>query len=197
MPPKGVRFRRIRTGNHGAWAVDLFHRDFFPHYLDQPLVFPTRQGGPGEPSNWPSGHIDYIMLSALSCSPNQLYYIPTKTGIPEADKAELRKWLDWGRKNIAYLKVRKDLPDWPAAGKVDGSAHILQDHGYVFLFNPNAEAMEGTFSLDESIGLVAGEQFRVGSVYPAGQTRENLARGQKVSWSIPAESAVILEIAVQ
>ena len=179
------------------WSRVRVHRDFFPHYLDQPLLFPTRCGTAGKPSNWPSGHIDYIMLSALSCSPNQLYYMPTTTGIPDADKAEIRKWIDWGRKNIAYLKVRKDLPDWPAAGKVDGSAHILQDHGYVFLFNPNAEAMEGTFSLDESIELVAGEQFRVGSVYPAGPTRENLARGQKVSWSIPAESAVILEIAVQ
>jgi hypothetical protein len=67
----------------------------------------------------------------------------------------------------------------------------------VFLFNPNPEALEGTFSLDESIGLVAGERLRVGSVHPVGQTRENLARGQKVSWSIPAESAVVLEIAMQ
>ena len=194
----GTGDKNLSAGDHiRKWSRERVHRDFFPHYLDQPLLFPTRCGAAGKPSNWPSGHLDYILLSALSSSPNQLYYMPTNTGIPDADKAEIRKWLDWGRKNIAYLKVRKDLPDWPAAGKVDGSAHILQDHGYVFLFNPNAEAMEGTFSLDESIELVAGEQFRVGSVYPAGQTRENLARGQKVSWSIPAESAVILEIAVQ
>ncbi len=75
------------------------------------------------------------MLSALSSSPNQLYYLPTKTGIPDKDKAEIRKWLDWGRKNVEYLKVRKDLPDWPAPGKVDGSAHIVGDRGLVFLFN--------------------------------------------------------------
>jgi hypothetical protein len=31
--------------------------------------------------------MDYIMLSALSCSPNQLYYLPTKTGIHDPDKA--------------------------------------------------------------------------------------------------------------
>ena len=194
----GTGDKNLSAGDHiRKWSRERVHRDFFPHYLDQPLLFPTRCGAAGKPSNWPSGHLDYILLSALSSSPNQLYYMPTNTGIPDADKAEIRKWLDWGRKNIAYLKVCKDLPDWPAAGTVDGSAHILQDHGYVFLFNPNAEAMEGTFSLDESIELVAGEQFRVGSVYPAGKTRENLARGQKVSWSIPAESAVILEIAVQ
>ena len=95
------------------WSRTRVHRDFFPHYLDQPLVFPSREEGPGKPPNWPKGHLDYVLLSGLSCSPNQLYYLPTKTGIPAADKREMRKWLDWGRKNVEYLKVRKDLPDWP------------------------------------------------------------------------------------
>ena len=52
------------------WSRIRVHRDFFPHYLDQPLLFPSREGGPGKPPNWPKGHLDYILLSALSCSPS-------------------------------------------------------------------------------------------------------------------------------
>ena len=44
------------------------HRDFFPHCLDRPSLFPGREEGPGRPDTWPSGHMDYIMLSALSSS---------------------------------------------------------------------------------------------------------------------------------
>ncbi len=110
---------------------------------------------------WPSEKIDYVMLSALSSSPNLLFYLPTKAGIPVQDKAEVRKWLDWGRKNIEYLKVRKDFPQPPAAGKVDGSAHIAGNKGLIFLFNPNPQSLSTRFALDaESVGLTHGTFFR-------------------------------------
>ena len=110
-----------------TWSRIRVHRHFFPHYVDQPPTFaaPKSMKGP----DWPSEKIDYVMLSALSSSPNQLYYLPTKAGIPAQDKAEIRKWLDWGRTNIRYLQVRKDLPQWPEAGKVDGNAHIIGGQG--------------------------------------------------------------------
>jgi hypothetical protein len=184
---------QIRT-----WSRVRVHRDFFPHYLDQPLLFPSREGGPGKPGNWPSEHIDYIMLSALSSSPNQLYYLPTKSGIPTADKAELRKWLDWGRKNIEYLKVRKDLPDWPAPGVVDGSAHVLSDQGLVFLFNSGKKPLEGRFALtDEGIGLKSRGNFQVSQEYPPSNRRTTAAFGQTVCWEVPGETAVVLKVQVR
>ncbi|MCU0873484.1 MAG: hypothetical protein MUE50_14175 [Pirellulaceae bacterium] len=177
------------------WSRVRVHRDFFPHYLDQPLLFPSRAGAAGRPGNWPSGHLDYILLSALSSSPNQLYYMPTKTGIPEADKAEIRKWLDWGRKNIAYLKVRKDLPDWPAPGKVDGSAHIVGDRGLVFLFNPNKTPLHGEFALtEESVGLEGGGSFSIAQEYPAPGRTQTARAGETIRWEVPAQTAVILRI---
>jgi len=47
------------------------------------------------------------------------------------------------------LKVRKDLPDWPATGKVDGTAHIVGDHGLICLFNSSATQLTGEFALTE------------------------------------------------
>jgi len=178
-----------------AWSRVRVHRDFFPHYIDQPLLFPTRSGAQNRPSNWPRGKLDYILLSAISCSPNQLYYMPTKTGIPEEDKAEIRKWLDWGRENAAYLKVRKDLPDWPAAGTVDGSAHLCDDQGLVFLFNPNKDLLRGEFPLTEQgIGLKGEGTFKVSQVYPESDASLTARSGETVRWEVPGETSVVLRL---
>ena len=150
--------------------------------------------GPPHGRPWTSEAIDYIMLSAISSSPNQLYYLPAKSGLPEADKREIKKWLDWGRTHAAYLMVRQDLPDWPQAGKIDGSAHLLGDHGYLFLFNPNPEAQPANFSLDESIGLTQGTSFSITAEYPDSKLKTGLSRGSPVSWIIPPRTATILSI---
>jgi hypothetical protein len=167
-------------------------RDFFPHYIDQPLLFAAKEGGP---CKWQSEKLDYELLSALSSSPNQLFYMPTKSGIPDKDKAIIRNWLAWGRKNIEYLKVRKDLPDGPAVGKVDGSAHIVSDRGLVFLFNSGKIKLSGQFALTEdSIGLKGKGNFQVSQEYPASDRKIVSASGQTVRWEVPAESVIVLRI---
>jgi hypothetical protein len=131
------------------------------------------------------------MLSAIACSPNQLYYLPSKTGIPQHDKMIIRKWLDWGRRNVHYLMVRKDLPEWPAAGKVDGFAHVVRDRGFVFLFNPNPKTLSASFRLDGSIGLAEGSKFNVSSAYPAKAVKQGLMLGQQLDWPVPGQNAVL------
>jgi hypothetical protein len=176
------------------WSRVRVQHDFFPHYLDQPLLFPSR-GNRNDPPNWPRGKLDYILLSALSSSPNQLLYFPTKTGIPPEDKIEIRKWLDWGRKNIAYLQVRKDLPDWPGPGRVDGSAHVVGDRGLIFLFNSGKDSRRGEFALSEqSIGFKAEGEFRVRQEYPESAQRIEARSGTTVQWEVPGESVVLLRI---
>lgn len=83
-------------------------------------------------------------------------------GISARDRAEIRRWLDWGGRNVDYLQSRKDLPDWPAAGKVDGDAYLVDGEGLVFLFNPNPKGMHGEFRLDaQAIGVKAGSVFMI------------------------------------
>ncbi len=178
------------------WSRVRVHHHFFPHYLDQPQVFVGPKSMGKRYPDWPSEAIDYLMLSALSSSPNQLYYLPTKAGIPARDKETIRKWLDWGRKNEKYLMVRKDLPDWPAAGKVDGSAHIIQDRGLLFLFNPNSQPLPGVFRADsESLGLARGGPFQIIQSYPPSGVKKRFRFGDEVRWEVPPRSALVLEIA--
>jgi hypothetical protein len=194
------------------------HYEFLPHYLDQPLLFPSWAGtesvkwdagqysdllplafpiwdGKGKPPVWPRGHLDYLLLSGMSSSPNQMYQMPTKTGIPDEDRTEIRQWLDWGRKNAEYLRVRKDLPDWPAPGKVDGSAHIVGGSGFVFLFNSSKDSLKAGFTLSaESIGLAGGSAYRVSQYYPAAEHMVTARYGDPIRWDVPAETVLILEI---
>jgi hypothetical protein len=139
--------------------------------------------------------LDYVLLSALSSAPNQLYYLPTKTGIPAADKREMRKWLDGGREHVDYLKVRKDLPDWPASDKVDGSAHIIGDRGFIFLFNSGKKLLDGEFALSEySIGLRGQGNFRLSQVYPPSQRSIQSTFGEAMRWQVPGQTALILDL---
>jgi hypothetical protein len=197
-------FTLLETGTGGSnlaagdeirtWSRVRVHHHFFPHHLDQPLLFPSRATR-GAPPNWPRRKIDYIMLSGLSSSPNQLYYLPTKTGIPEEDKAEIRKWLAWGRQNVEFLKVRKDLPAWPGQGKVDGSAHLLGDRGLVFLFNPHSKTLSADFHLDErSIELQGKGRFTIRQEYPLSGGTIERNQGDNVEWPVLPKSAVVLRI---
>lgn len=179
---------KIRT-----WSRIRVERQFFPHYLDTPQVFGIPHSYHGG-TKWESSGLDYVMLSALACSPNQLYYLPTQSGMPDRDKQIIKKWLDWGRKQIAYLMVRKDLPEWPKAGNVDGFAHVKEDRGYVFLFNPNSKKLPGTFRLAEAIGLTRGKEFDVVSIHPDHASQHGLSRGTPIQWEVPPHTAVVLEI---
>ena len=91
--------------------------------------------------------------------------------------------------------VRKDLPDWPTPGKVDGSAHIVGQRGFVFLFNPNKDPLQGTFALsEESIGLAGNGTFRISQHYPVAERAIAVQYGETVPWNVPGQTAVILEI---
>jgi hypothetical protein len=189
----GTGISNVAAGDEVRTASRIrVHHHFFPHWLDQALLFPSYAG---HVPAWPSTKIDYLILSALSCSPNLLMYLPTKTGIPEADKVEIRKWLDWGRANVKYLLVRQDLFDWPGKGKVDGSAHFIGDCGLIFLFNGTKEEKTAEFALTaESTGFMGAAPVEIRQDYPAAVRRETYRPGATVTWTVPAETAVVLRI---
>ena len=194
IPGMGPQPKNVLLGDKiRHWSRIRVHRHFFPHYLDSPLVFDAPKSM--SQREWTSEKIDYILLSVLSSSPNQTFYLPSQAGIPPADKHQIKSWLDWGRKNVDYLMVRRDLADWPAPGKVDGSAHIVGDRGLVFLFNPNATPLNGEFALTaESIDLRGEGTFSITQEHPT-RGRVQIARsGETIRWEVPAHTAVVLRI---
>lgn len=115
----------------------------------------------------------YNLLSSIATAPfnHVINYIPARDSdefkaFSDEDKAFFRRWLDFTDENMEVLRNVRPIIGQPMVGRCDGTAAILDDHGYVFLFNPNYRAMDAEFKLDASIGLTRGENFILRELYP-------------------------------
>jgi len=85
------------------------------------------------------------------------------------------------------------------AGRVDGTAAVVEDRGIVFLFNPNPDRQQARFKLDASIGLAKGERFMIKELYPeegrlVGSPEGLWSPGSDVVLSLPGREAAVYEI---
>jgi hypothetical protein len=118
----------------------------------------------------------------------------------EEDKAWFRKWLDWTDANAAFLRRLRPIIGPPMIGRVDGTAAIREDRGFVFLYNPNYGRMEARFRLDASIGLARGTWFVVRELHPwegrliRGPSGELWEHGEEFVMEMDGTQAVVLEI---
>ena len=116
------------------------------------------------------------------------------------DKAWIRDWLAWTAQNKQYLLHTRTILQQPALGNVDGTAAIIGDRGFLFLFNPNYKQLPASLSLDESIGLTKGERFLLKEIYPQkgrliGKPGAGTwSRGDVVNLSLDGTSSTVIEV---
>ncbi len=84
----------------------------------------------------------------------------------EVDRAWLRGWLEWATSHKELLRRTRHVLGQPALGKVDGTAMIDADSGYIFLFNPDPRRLAARVPLDASIGLTSSGHFAIHEVHP-------------------------------
>ena len=96
----------------------------------------------------------YSLLSSIAAAGwnNVLNMIPARDTeefrhFSEADKQWFHHWIDWTNENKAYLRNTRTILGEPAVGKIDGTSALINGHGYVFLFNPNAKRLSTTLDL--------------------------------------------------
>jgi hypothetical protein len=143
---------------------------------------------------------EYGLMSALSGGVDLGFLVQ----LPHFDSAEARnkyvafvaKWKKWATENLDCLKVKRDLFGQPLrAGGIDGSAHILDGRGFIFLFNPTAERHIGRIPADWRIFLNAGRAYEVKTIYPdEGQSLGSYAYGSDFSVDLSAGSCKVVEI---
>ncbi len=63
--------------------------------------------------------------------------------------------MDWTDQHRDLLQRLRPIIGPPALGRVDGTAAVEGDHGFVFLFNPNYRELDAEFALDETHRLDA------------------------------------------
>jgi hypothetical protein len=142
----------------------------------------------------------YSMLSALQASHhgqlNEWPLLDSKAD-PKHVFDDLKYWKQWAGEHMDYLSDRVTLFGMPCRKDgIDGSAHILRDDGYIFVFNPwPGEAKWGSIPLDGMIGLERGERFSVDEI--STKTPKRLAvvkRGDAFVFSIPAKTALLFAV---
>ncbi|MFN9820230.1 MAG: LamG domain-containing protein, partial [Akkermansiaceae bacterium] len=95
----------------------------------------------------------YNVISTISMS-TYCQIGPGFKGLAHAENREfLKKWRAWAGKNHAYLKVKRDLFDCPGEAAIDGSAHLIKDRGFLFLFAVGKEPARASIPLNRWLGL--------------------------------------------
>ncbi len=158
------------------------------------------------PKDWDALGWKYSLLSSIGTAPfhHVVNFIPARdpqefAALSEDDKAWFRKWLDWTDENARYLHALRPIIGPPMAGRVDGTAAIVEDRGIVFLFNPNPGPKEARFKLDSTIGLVKSGTFMIKELYPeegrlVGSAEGLWAHGGEVVLTLPGREAAVYEI---
>ncbi len=151
----------------------------------------------------------YSLLSSIAVAGwnNVIDMIPARDSAEYADFSPrdagfFRHWLAWTVAHRELLRHTRTIIGQPAMGRVDGTAAIMNDSGYVFLFNPNQRRMTAEFALDSALGLAAGPvpAIELREVYPREGMRIEkpgigLWRyGDRVSLPMDGASAVVLQV---
>jgi hypothetical protein len=150
----------------------------------------------------------YSLLSSIAVAGwnNVVNMIPARDldeyrNFNEADKQWFRRWINWTDEHRELLRHARTIFGQPALGSVDGVAAVDRDHGYLFLFNPNARRLPVTISLDDSIGLQANGNYILQELYPLegrklGRTASGgWTRGDHVTVDMDGHSAMVIELA--
>lgn len=116
----------------------------------------------------------------------------------------LKKWRAWATKNHAYLKVKRDLFDCPGDSPVDGSAHIIKDRGFLFLFpvgfdkkSNHSKILRASIPINRWLGLdqTPAGIYQIKEVCPREEIDLGVYRyGEEFIYEMPKDSAVILSL---
>jgi hypothetical protein len=149
----------------------------------------------------------YSVLSSIAVGGwnNVIDFLPARDSAEFAhfssqDRAWLRRWLTFTERHKELLRHTRTILGQPSLGAIDGTAAIDGDHGFVFLFNPDARRLSARVALDASIGLSRGTRFVVREVYPqegrvvAAGDSGYVRRGDSVTVALDGGSALVLEV---
>lgn len=142
----------------------------------------------------------YGLMSALSAGVDLVFMVQLPNFQSETEKqmylAFLKKWKNWASQNLTYLKVKRDIFGQPLRKNgIDGNTHILNDRGFIFLFNPTEARHIGRIPLDDRIQLQSGKALQVKVIFPDdGLTLGTYDYGQALLVDMPAGTCKVLEI---
>ena len=113
-----------------------------------------------------------------------------------------RTWFEWASRHQQHLRRTQFLPQPPGPGAIDGTYMMVNGSGFVWLFNPNSEAMttpDGLLTASAaSLDLICapGDTLVVGELWPAAAPQlMTVPCGANFTVRLEARNARVLTIA--
>jgi hypothetical protein len=126
---------------------------------------------------------------------------PAVAPTTDASMQFYQTWWQWVDDNLPTLRATTALPFPPGNGVVDGSVAIVNNTGWLMLFNPNAAAassaaMQVGPALRLSCDAAASALFSFTEWWPvAGRVLQIAACGDSVAFGMEGRSAVVIAVA--
>jgi hypothetical protein len=97
---------------------------------------------------------------------------------------------------MTYLRKHVDLFGQPCRKDgIDGTAHVIDDHGYLFVFNPWEETHWGMIELNEMIGLTVEGRYALSDISGSEPQRLGVVdHGRTFLFDMKPKSARLIEI---
>ncbi|HNQ88819.1 MAG TPA: hypothetical protein PKM73_09415 [Verrucomicrobiota bacterium] len=212
-----LHFSRV-SGNRQRWATAYYHTEQFtpwtlvPGYMTHQTPRNDAAGTcvrdrPFHVRDWDYLGWRYSVISSIGTAPfnHVVNLLPARDETEfrhfrAADQQWLRQWMDWTDQHRATLARLRPILGPPALGRLDGTAAIDGDHGFLFLFNPNYRELTAEIPLDATLGLTRGEAFLLRELYPRanrlwGDPQAGVwPRGSTVRLPIKGPEALVLEV---
>ncbi len=178
-----LHFSRV-SANRQRWAGWYYHMEHFtpweivPGYMTHQTPRNDAKGQcvrdrPFHTRDWDLLGWRYSVISSIASAPfnHVVDLLPARDEteakhFTAADQQWLRGWMDWTDEHRELLRKLRPIIGPPALGRIDGTAAVDGDHGFVFLFNPNYRELPAEFALDRSLGLTAGGAFVLRELHP-------------------------------
>jgi len=187
-----------------AWWTENFR--FLPAIMNHAITHRINQlyaHPPELKTLWDQIGWKYAFMSALAIGGSLTApFMPENPDEIVGYRAFYRKWLEWARMNFDYVKRGISFGDQVTVGGIDGHARIVNNHGYIFLCNPNPRPTRTEFRLSDEIGLTVAGRFTLKELYPNEETyyfdeihKQGIyPAGEPVSIVVPAYEVVLLEL---
>jgi len=126
---------------------------------------------------------------------------PATAPATDVSTAFYRQWWQWVDDNLATLRATTALPFPPGNGVVDGSVAVVNNTGWLMLFNPNARGMPSpTLQVGPQLGLrcdpSGGQLFAFTEYWPVGgRVLQMAACGDGVEFDMEGRGALVVSIA--
>jgi len=115
-----------------------------------------------------------------------------------------KKWRAWASDHLEYLTVKRDLFDSPGNSPLDGSAHMIKDRGFLFVFRGGFDAgrnqdtaLRASIPINRWLQLEENPAalYQIKEVYPREGTDLGIYKyGDEFLYDMPGDPAVIISL---